>query len=262
MGHPSSSAGSLEFVRLTLADVEDRSPRFRLSEGVIQVHAFMLDTTPDVRQRCGQWLSQAEHERAQRFRFEEDRGRYMVAHGYLRHLLGAYCGKAPASLEFRERTGGKPILVGEGQGAQSIGFSLTHSHGRALVAAAVGFDVGVDLERMRHNVDYAALARRFFSPAECRIIMAAEPDGQRREFFRHWVGKESILKARGTGLRVPLHECELRFTDGQTALVQSGCMPAGAADVFTARFLPLAGDWVGAVAAEGTEWRWASSSPT
>jgi 4'-phosphopantetheinyl transferase len=252
---------TLRFPRLTLEDLTRDRPACRLPPRVVWIHAFALDAPADVQDRCGQWLSPPERERAARFRFEEDRRRYVVAHGYLRRVLGAYCGTPPASVELCEGAGGKPVLRNAPAGVGAVTFSLTHSHGRALVAVGAGLDAGVDLEQVREEVDCAALAERFFARREWQAIMAAEPAGRRRAFFRHWVGKEAVLKARGTGLRAPLHQCELRFSSDDTAAVELPCAPPERCRLFTARFLPLEGDWIGAVAADGADWRWAYSAP-
>src|SRR5215472_2261792 len=44
-----------------------------------------------------------------------------------------------------------------------IEFNLSHSGSRALLAFTRGREVGVDIEQIRNNLDFEALARRFFS---------------------------------------------------------------------------------------------------
>lgn len=244
----------LMFAALALRDLDAPRPP-SLDDRVIRLHAFSLDAPCDVRARCGRWLSRDEQERAARFRFEKDHDHFVVAHGYLRCVLGAYCGRPPGSLEFRRKPAGKPALAGSSHLPTGVTFSLTHSHGRALLAVASGFEVGVDLEQVRPQVDYRALAKRFFSPRERRRIIAQEEAAARRAFFRHWVGKEAVLKAGGSGLHVPLHECELQFTGDDMAVAH--CRDESeTSEEFCAKFVPLEDDWAGAVAAQGQDWQW------
>jgi 4'-phosphopantetheinyl transferase len=74
-----------------------------------------------------------------------------------------------------------------------VRFNLARSHELALVAVALGVDVGVDIERVRPLPEYAAIAERFFPPSE-------REDLDERDFFRRWTRIEAKLKARGVGL--------------------------------------------------------------
>jgi 4'-phosphopantetheinyl transferase len=254
MTESSSRETDLKFYSIERHALESGSGRLVHSHHEIQVHAFCLTASSDVHVWCDHWLSRAEHDRIERFRFERDRHHYVVAHGYLRHILGRYCGRDPGALEFRDLAGGKPTLIDEGDQVSPIRFSLSHSRGYGLLAVAHGVEVGVDLEQVREEVEHRKLAERFFSPAESNAIRAERPDQQRGAFFRHWVGKEAILKARGTGLQFPLDQCEMIFDQGQdVASVRWGHTSRAEAQ-WVVRFLPLPPGWVGAVAAEGTDW--------
>jgi phosphopantetheinyl transferase len=75
------------------------------------------------------------------------------------------------------------------------------SSGQASLAAASGnFDVGVDIERVRPIENAAALARRFFTEGEARVIEALPTDLQEMAFLRRWTAKEAGLKAIGKGI--------------------------------------------------------------
>jgi 4'-phosphopantetheinyl transferase len=73
-------------------------------------------------------------------------------------------------------------------------------------------------------------------------------------FFRHWVGKESIMKAQGTGLIFPLDRCELAMSDTSDEAVINGRCQMNHEQKWLVRFLALEPGWVGAVAAEGSDW--------
>src|SRR5262245_17992966 len=55
-------------------------------------------------------LSVAERERANRFRFDADRDRFVRSHVGLRMILASYLDGAPEELVFREGAHGKPFL--------------------------------------------------------------------------------------------------------------------------------------------------------
>ena len=166
----------MKFHLIESRTLESGPSRLVLSHHEIQVHAFGLTASSDVQARCDRWLSRAEHNRVERFRFEHDRIHYVIAHGYLRHILGRYCGIDPSLLEFSDLVGGKPVLIDERDRVSPVRFSLSHSHGHCLLAVAHGIDVGVDLERVREGVEFTNLPNDFSLPLS---RMSFEPRGER-----------------------------------------------------------------------------------
>src|SRR5260370_38875517 len=72
------------------------------------------------------------------------------------------------------------------------------------MAVGGGHRLGVDLEKIRGDVDTPTLAERFFSLRE-RAGIQALPDHLRVPgFFACWTRKEAFLKATGEGLSFPL----------------------------------------------------------
>jgi 4'-phosphopantetheinyl transferase len=146
-------------------------------------------------------LSEDERARAARFVFDRDRIRYTNARTGLRQVLGACLGIAPAAVRLTYGPRGKPQLV---SAAGGIRFNLSHSGDRAIVAVALGAEVGVDIERVRDDLDHAGLAESFFTVRERAEIAARPAPACAAAFFRCWVAKESYLKALGEGLIAPL----------------------------------------------------------
>jgi 4'-phosphopantetheinyl transferase len=132
-------------------------------------------------------LSEDEEARAARFHFDHDRVRWIRAHSALRLILAEFLGAAPLELRFVMGPQGKPALV-EGGGVE---FNLSHSGDWAAIAVARNVPVGVDIERMRENVDMAALLRR--------LGETAIPD-TRDELYRAWTRREATSKAAGGAL--------------------------------------------------------------
>jgi 4'-phosphopantetheinyl transferase len=95
---------------------------------------------------------------------------------------------------------GKPELVGE-----TLAFNVSHSGVLAVIAVSDLGPIGVDLEEHAQLDDPAAIARRFFTPAE-----AAYVDGDPAAFYRLWCRKEAWIKAQGTGLDALLDRVDVR----------------------------------------------------
>ena len=129
-------------------------------------------------------LSSAELDRANRFHFETDREHWSRAHSALRTILSRYTGVAPLDLEFQIGEHGKPAL----ESPAAPHFSLSHSGDWALVAVSRHSAVGVDVERIRENVDIAALLRR---------LGETDLPEDREACFMRWAHREARSKAHG-----------------------------------------------------------------
>lgn len=196
-------------------------------------------------------LSADERERAGRFRADRDRDRFVAARGLLRAILGRYLGREPGSLRFRYGAHGKPALVADGTG-EPPRFNVAHAGGLALYAVAAGREVGVDLERVRADVDVDAIAA-WFSPRERASLAALCPARRREAFFAYWTHKEAYLKAVGGGLSLPLDACEVDFDAPDAPVLRGG--DATTSMPWTLRTLEPAPGYAAAVAVEGDGWR-------
>jgi 4'-phosphopantetheinyl transferase len=170
-------------------------------------------------------LSDVERERIARFHFERDRRAYAASHAALRRILAGYVGGGdPAAIEFTASANGKPALLNP----LGVSFNLSHSGDVAMVAVARGREVGIDVERIRSEIDYTAIARRFFHPNEAAGL------GEAGAFFTLWTRKEALVKARGLTL-----DAGLRLSEAPGFTVRSIDAPSG---------------YAAAVAAEGDGW--------
>lgn len=137
-----------------------------------------------------------EEQRARRMRDGTRRARFLASRAWLRVVVGRYVGEDAAAVRFTVADGGKPAVVDGG----GLCFSFSRSADLALVALARGRPVGVDVERVRPDVDHRSVAEHFFAPAEADALrMLSEPD-RRDAFFTLWVRKEAVVKASGAGL--------------------------------------------------------------
>jgi 4'-phosphopantetheinyl transferase len=141
--------------------------------------------------------------RASRFHFEKDRIYFTRCRSALRSLLAGYLAIPATEIRFECLTSGKPQLAAE-QNPRTLQFNVSHSANMALIAVGSERRLGVDIEKIRSEVDTASLAERFFSLRE-RAGLQALPDHLRVPgFFACWTRKEAFLKATGDGLSFPL----------------------------------------------------------
>ena len=160
-------------------------------------------------------LADSELARANRYRFEDDRRRSIIARAATRRLLGRYLDSDPRALVIVEEEHGKPVLLD-----REIEFNASHSGDLVALAFANGTPVGIDVERRRKLHDCLALSRRYFSAEEDDIVRsAADADDA---FFVIWTAKEAVVKASGKGIgaidlqtfTVPFRERRLRPVTG------------------------------------------------
>lgn len=144
-------------------------------------------------------LSAEERKRADRFRFERDRSRFVAARGMLRMLLAQSLGAEPAAIEFKYSSYGKPSLAGDWATA-GLQFNLSHSQNLALFALAAQNPVGVDVEEIHPVPNLAELVDLVFSTAEAGELRRLPDEEKEKTFFRIWTRKEACLKATGVGM--------------------------------------------------------------
>lgn len=94
---------------------------------------------------------------------------------------------------------GKPIVNG-------ICFNLSHS-GDYVICAVSERPVGCDIEQIKEAPKL--VAERAFSVEENAYLKSFSGDAYNREFFHLWTKKESFLKMKGIGIRVPLQTLEM-----------------------------------------------------
>lgn len=159
-------------------------------------------------------LSPDEITRAGRFHFEPDRIHFTRCRSALRALLARYLAIPAGEICFECLANGKPQVT-VGQNPRLLQFNVSHSAGLALIAVGSEHRLGVDIEKIRSEVDTAALAERFFSVHE-RDGLRALPNHLRTPgFYACWTRKESFLKATGEGLSFPLADFSVTTDPGR-----------------------------------------------
>ena len=229
---------------------------FQLADDEIHSWCASLDVPPETSARLYTTLTPDERTRSARFRFERDQQRFIVARGVLRDLLGRYLQIQPGKISFVYNAFGKPDLGPEF--ANRLKFNLSHSAGLALIAIATASNVGIDLEYIRRQSDYADIARRFFSAPEVDYLIALPSHLYAEAFFSCWTKKEAYLKACGGSLAIPLNSVSVPLTTDPAHtpvdlyVASKDIVPAKRWSLYTLRPAP---GYAGALAIEGSGWR-------
>lgn len=236
----------------------ERNPS--LASKDVDVWRIHLSVPHDVMRLCHNLLSQDEVQRAERFHFELDRRRFIVARGAMRQILGRYVNVAPQDLVFSYGAKGKPGVSPEFN-EQGFQFNLSHSRELALLAVARGFGVGIDIEFVNHEFAGEEIAERFFSTKEVGVLRAIPPSERANAFFCCWTRKEAYIKALGEGLSVPLNSFDVAFGPGvSAALLQARVLP-GQESRWSMYDMPVGREYTSALVAEGKnhrlrQWEW------
>lgn len=159
-------------------------------------------------------LDEFETSRATRFVRAADRVRSLLASALVRLVAGELLGQDPSQV----RVGRECSTCGEPHGKATVGdtveLSVSHSGEAVVVAATRIAPVGVDIEHVAGSAARARPAARVACRADEFALVAAD-----RDALRYWVRKESILKATGEGMAVPLRDVHVSAPDDAPELL-------------------------------------------
>lgn len=142
-------------------------------------------------------LSDEELQRGNRLLDQRVRDRFFVGRGVLRVMLAEQLNVSPRTIALAQGEFGKLHLADGGR--DGIRFNVSHAGDYLLLVFAAGCEVGCDLEQLRQDLPFRAMAERYFSPREREELFGLQPDQQLAAFYRCWTRKEAYLKATGTG---------------------------------------------------------------
>jgi 4'-phosphopantetheinyl transferase len=196
-------------------------------------------------------LSVDERARADRFHFDRDRRRYVVARGVLRAIIGRYLDVPPEILAFDYGPQGKPRLS-PASDQIPLHFNVTHAQELALYAITSAYELGIDVEyTLRPVMNIDQLAGRFFSANENAVYRTLPAVDRRMAFFRCWTRKEAFIKAVGEGLSHPLDRFDVTLAPDQPAAILTIDGEPVEASAWSLFHLEPTADYVGAVAVRG-----------
>ena len=161
-------------------------------------------------------LSEGELGRYRRFRFPEDRRRYLVSHALVRRVLSKYVDIKPTEWIFSHSMYGRPEIANID--APALRFNLTHTTGLSACVVTLSQECGADAEHIdaRHNL--LGVAERMFSRSEFEALQQLQGQKSLEYFFSRWTLREAYVKALGRGLSYPTRQ--LTFTVSGTDTIE------------------------------------------
>ncbi len=156
-------------------------------------------------------LDGAERERAGTFARQDDRSRFVLGAVLLKLAVAVATGQEPGDVVVDRECD----QCGQQHGrprARGLGVHVSVAHSGSVVAVSLTrlAPVGVDVEAPSGAPD-PMLVRRVLAPTEKADAAPA--------FLTYWCRKESVVKATGDGLRVPLTEVIVTAPDEPPSLV-------------------------------------------
>lgn len=206
-----------------LADLPGIEPTGRLETGPDEVHlwyAFTDDASaPALTAAYDALLADEELARQAQFVRPTDRDLYRLTRALQRTVLSRYAPVAPRDWQFARDRYDKPTVCGPA-GVPWPWFNLSNTAGLVTCAVSTTLPlIGVDVERVSRQVEFAQLATRYFAPVESAELLARAPAEHPVRFFSYWTLKESYIKARGQGLSIPLDQFAFDISDdGEIAI--------------------------------------------
>ncbi len=172
-----------------------------LDRDKVHIWAMPLVVPADYLARLAATLSDDERARAERYRFDDPREKFIACRGQMRSILGCYVDESPERICFRYGGLGKPSLAAPWDEA-GIEFNVSNSGDVGLLAVAVERVLGVDVERIRPISNLRGMIDRYFAPSEREVLRTyADPECQ-TAFYRGWTRKEAVMKATSRGLSI------------------------------------------------------------
>jgi 4'-phosphopantetheinyl transferase len=152
-------------------------------------------------------LSDDERTHWRSLQFDIHRQEYLATRILVRTALSHYYPLAPEAWRYRLSHYGKPSVDPN----CGLSFNLSNSLDLVVCLIAQGSEVGVDLESYARAKDIVDLAEEVFSPLELSQLEGLPGPERPNRALSLWTLKEAFIKARGTGLSMPLKKLSFLF---------------------------------------------------
>lgn len=169
-----------------------------------EVHVWLARPDADMDEarlaECLNMLGSEERARYRRFRFEQDRHMFLLAHALVRRVLSWYADVDPSDWHFTRGAYGRPEIAALSS-PLNLRFNLSHTPGLAACVVTLENACGIDVERLDRRPPMRAIAAKLFAGPEQSDLLAQEGSAAYYErFFTYWTLREAWCKALGTGL--------------------------------------------------------------
>lgn len=179
---------------------ETKEPSFELTSHLVHIWSIPLNIEAGTQKAYWHLLSNEEKFRANRFKFEVDKIKYIACRGALRVLLSKYLVQEAEKIEILYLKNGKP------NHNSNLEFNVSHSGDWAVIGFTLDNILGIDIEYINREIEYVDIASKFFSAEEAYIVINAENNKMPLYFYNCWTRKEAFIKAIGDGLSFPLNK--------------------------------------------------------
>lgn len=175
-----------------------------------QVHIWRVNTIDfsNLTQEFENLLNETEKKRANQFKYEKSKERFIICRGALRFMLSRYLKENPASIGIFENQGGKPEITDKYH-QHALEFNISHSNEICLKAFSQNLELGIDVEAIRPFGELEDMAKSFLSKRELAAFNSCTPEKKPIKFFDLWSAKEALLKAIGCGLMIQPNQIEI-----------------------------------------------------
>lgn len=172
----------------------------------------------DALARVTNLLNDEEQKQAARFKNQLQGHWWANVRFAMRNILGSQLGCKGNELEFSYTSTNKPFLAKllANQKQVNVHFNLSHCSNAALLVISNYAEVGIDIENIKPIPDMKIVAKHFFSDAEQAYFEQFDTHKQCDIFYEIWTQKESLIKANGGGLSLPLSAFDVVDVNAKT----------------------------------------------
>lgn len=159
------------------------------------------------------WLSSEELDRFQTFRFQKRRQDWLAGRWVAKKLLLALNTNINSlnffEISIRNQPEGAPFPLLRGEKLKGC-LSISHRGGRSVAAFTdnPGVSIGIDLELIEEKSD--GFIEDYFTQSEAERLFSYPDDERASLASLLWSGREAMLKAHQTGLRLDTRHIELQ----------------------------------------------------
>jgi 4'-phosphopantetheinyl transferase len=160
-----------------------------------EIHVRRMNIPQNIQsiERNKHLLSKEEMEKFGRIFREEDKLLFLAGKVGAKILCAQYLNRKPEEVVFSKTESQKPFI----KETTDFHFNTAHS-GDWVVFIFSETPCGIDIEKIEPDFDYSEVMTTILHEAEINhVISTSDP---RREFYKLWTKKESLLKAVGTGI--------------------------------------------------------------
>lgn len=166
---------------------------YSLSSNDLIIYSIYLPHFIELKSDLVKFLNSKEIERAERFHKEIDRNYFIIYRSILKIILAAYTKTSAKDVEFEYGSNKKPYLADY----PWLHFNISHSQDYAVIAVSRK-NVGIDIEYMSKDFDFANIVPDIFEDKEISVIQNAI--NKNAAFYTLWTRKEAFVKGVGKGI--------------------------------------------------------------